>query len=247
MLLGEKSWKIYDENLDCKIKNGTNIKLTLSTCKDDEFTCNDGSCFAMKHWWDGIVECDDESDELECEHVVVPDSYDKFKMAPPKTRKGLTKIHLRVNISEVISIAELEGIFQLKFTFISTWVDKRLTYQNLQDDENINLIDNPEKIWKPEYILVNTNSDDQRKRHGGQATYQIIPDNSSKSISDLTQSKKSYNFPGDKNSIKKIETYEAAFECDYEMKWYPFDIQICFMEIIVAGNRDMFIDLAHLP
>ena len=131
----------------------------------------------------------------------------------------------------------------MKFTFISTWVDKRLTYQNLQDDENINLIDNPEKIWKPEYILVNTNSDDERKAHGGEPTYQIIPDSNSKTISDRTQSKRSYNFPGDKNSIKKIETYQAAFECDYKMGWYPFDIQICFMEIIVEGYRDMFIDL----
>ena len=174
---------------------------------------------------------------------MVPNSYNKFKMAPPKTRHRLTKINLRVNISKVISIAELEGIFQLKFTLISTWFDKRLTYKNLQKDENINLIGNPEKIWRPEYILVNTDSDEDKQSHGGQSTYLIIPDFHSKYLSDHTQSKKSYYFPGDKNSIKKIETYKAAFECEYDMRRYPFDIQICYMEIMVAGNRDMFIDL----
>ena len=87
-------------------------------------------------------DCDDESDELECEHVHIPSSYDKFKMAPPQDRKEKTAIKLRVNISEVISIAELEGIFKMKFTFISTWIDKRLTYKDLQNNTDITKMSN---------------------------------------------------------------------------------------------------------
>ena len=61
--------------------------------------------------------------------------------------------------------------------------------------------------------------------------------------SDLTESVKSYKFKGIDNFLKKVETYQAVFNCQYDMMWYPFDIQICFMKIVTSNNLDMFMDL----
>ena len=244
LVMGEKLWRVYNEDMDCKFSNGTEILLTLSTCKENEFVCNDGSCTFMENRCDGVVDCKDESDELQCDPILIPESYDRTRMAPPKTHdEKKLKIELQVKILEVISIVELEGIFQLKFSFISTWIDKRLMFKNLQNDSDMNVLGEPEKVWKPEYILVNTNSDKERKPHGGQPIIKIIPHLQSRYMSDISESKKNFYFSGEVSFLQKIETYEATFGCQYVMAWYPFDIQICFMEIFVAGNRDMFVEL----
>ena len=61
--------------------------------------------------------------------------------------------------------------------------------------------------------------------------------------SDLTEAVKDYKFDGRDNFLKKLETYQAVFNCQYDMIWYPFDIQICFIEIVTSHNLDMFINL----
>ena len=72
----------------------------------------------------------------------------------------------------------------------------------------------------------------------------IVPSPSFKyEISDLTESIQAYKFPGEENLLKKVETYQAVFNCQYNMIWYPFDIQVCSMEIVTTYPMDMFMDL----
>ena len=46
--------------------------MSLSSCDDDEFTCDDGSCINMSLKCDASVDCEDGSDEKDCK-IIVPD------------------------------------------------------------------------------------------------------------------------------------------------------------------------------
>ena len=50
-------------------------------------------------------------------------------------------------------------------------------------------------------------------------------------------------FSGRFNRLQKEETYQAIFNCQYDMFWYPFDTQICFMDIVTSHSLDKFLQL----
>ena len=37
--------------------------------------------------------------------------------------------------------------------------------------------------------------------------------------------------------------YEIDFLCDYDMRYYPFDIQVCTVDLVIDGNTAKFVDL----
>ena len=117
----------------------------------------------------------------------------------------------------------------------------------LEDNEDINIIDNSNNTWYPTYIFINTNSDRDRKIHGENPTFKVVPNsNFSFTTSDFTESKRVNYFDGKTTRLKKIETYQVGFKCNYDMEDYPFDMQLCFMEIMVWNPRQFYV-LLLLP
>ena len=73
LALGNHEWRIKN---DIKCQEGTFITtLSLTACKDDEYTCNDGLCLPIDLRCNGKPECKDRSDELECTIIIEDDSY----------------------------------------------------------------------------------------------------------------------------------------------------------------------------
>ena len=40
-------------------------------------------------------------------------------------------------------------------------------------------------------------------------------------------------FQGSENNLKLSKTHDTKFLCQYDMAWYPFDTQICTMDIVL--------------
>ena len=50
---------------------------------------------------------------------------------------------------------------------------------------------------------------------------------------DQTSHENVYLFQGSENTLKLSKTHDTKFLCQYDMAWYPFDSQICTMDIVL--------------
>ena len=143
----------------------------------------------------------------------------------------------------VQEIKEIEQILQLKFRLRMTWVDARLNFFNIKMKETMNVISMAElnKIWLPVIIFDNTEE--------GQIT--INDDKASATInrtgrgtgSDSSISEDIDIYRGSENSITLSRLYNIDFFCDYDMRWYPFDAQTCFMVMKLGGGSEELLSL----
>ena len=143
----------------------------------------------------------------------------------------------------VQEIKEIEQILQLKFSLRMTWVDARLNFFNIKMKETMNVISMAElnKIWLPVIIFDNTEE--------GQIT--INDDKASATInrtgrgtgSDSSISEDIDLYRGSENSITLSRLYNIDFFCDYDMRWYPFDAQTCFMVMKLGGGSQELLSL----
>ena len=124
-----------------------------------------------------------------------------------------------------------------------TWVDARLNFFNIKMKETMNVISMAElnKIWLPVIIFDNTEE--------GQIT--INDDKASATInrtgrgtgSDSSISEDIDIYRGSENSITLSRLYNIDFFCDYDMRWYPFDAQTCFMVMKLGGGSEELLSL----
>ena len=52
----------------CGLQNGQSHILTLSDCHPVKYTCNNGLCIDLSRKCDGLIDCDDGTDELCIRH-----------------------------------------------------------------------------------------------------------------------------------------------------------------------------------
>ena len=134
-------------------------------------------------------------------------------------------------------------MLQLKFNLRMEWMDARLEFYNIKLDETMNVIttEELERIWLPIIVFDNTESD-QRSILDGKSFATIKRMN--KGIgSDSTISEDIDIYKGSENTITMSRLYNIEFFCDYDMRWYPFDAQTCFMDMKLGGGTDKLVSL----
>ena len=70
---GRHLWKIENRSI-CNQKQGMKM-LLLTACHSGTFTCDDGTCILHDQRCDFKYDCEDHSDEINCDFVVLPDDY----------------------------------------------------------------------------------------------------------------------------------------------------------------------------
>ena len=50
-------------------------------------------------------------------------------------------------------------------------------------------------------------------------------------------------FDGSENTISISRVYSIQFFCEYDMAWYPFDVQTCTIEMVMDGVLENYADL----
>ena len=243
------AWGTFDINLDgdvcTKGKEDKTVKITITPCKSDQFTCFDGNCVSMENRCDRISDCPDSSDEKGCKIVHI-DKTTYIQEYPPITAdENRDPIKIPVNISvdilKLLDIDEVSGAFKVSFKLHSTWFEPRIVYVNLKHDQDLNTLTEQEKkdIWSPDIVFANTESQDSvvidRKvsariqRLGHFVT------------SDRTQAIKANYFWGSQNPVTFSRIYDIQFICKYDMAWYPFDSQQCELRFEPFGSSGKYV------
>ena len=64
----------------------------------------------------------------------------------------------------------------------------------------------------------------------------IVQRHSGYTTSPLAMLHNNHFFDGTQNDISIVRDYMTTFLCDFDMQWYPFDIQKCNMSFILQAN-----------
>ena len=231
MALGANTWTVNNDAKECNTNNGDTYDtiLTLSACSEDQFTCKDGNCVRMEQRCDGRSDCYDESDEMECKIIKLKSSYSVGISPPPQKYRNKSDIFVSIDIKDILELDEIGKVFQVKFILYLTWIDSRLTYQNLKKDPNLNvlLLEDQKKIWTPAVIFSNT-KDDDRTQIDEYTLVRVLPNEDFLyTKSDMSVKENIFYFKGSENILELSRTYRVDFLCNYDMALYPFDTQIC--------------------
>ena len=140
-------------------------------------------------------------------------------------------------------IQEVAQYLEVKFKITLQWVDARVLYYNIKPDDNMNTLTLDEQLalWTPTLVFWNTK--EQLRTVNDQNTFATIKQEGNGSIIEQEMNEDKQVFQGAENSIALSRVYSIKFSCEYDMAWYPFDVQECHIEMILDGVLDNYADL----
>ena len=175
--------------------------------------------------------------------VNIDSSYNKF-LTPPPLRTA-TEEKLEILSSMVIhSLSEFDpihGIFEAKFTILLRWIDGRLYFNNLRFPPKINALKPTEisKIWFPFFNFENTKKK-SLSLIDNKASLKVLRNGDGK-LSGSHETENKYIFDGYENYVEYRRFYSEELECQFHLHWYPFDTQICYVEVSATEDLQDFI------
>ena len=143
----------------------------------------------------------------------------------------------------VQEIQEVAQFLKLKFRLSLTWKDARVSFYNIKTNEVFNslTLDEQLTLWTPTIVFWNTEK--QLKTVNDENSFASISRGGKGSIIDRTVDEDIEVYSGKDNAITFSRVYSIEFYCEYQMAWYPFDIQTCTMKMVFDGVLDNYADL----
>ena len=132
--------------------DGNDLFLTFSYCLPKEFACSSGSCLPLSTRCNGVVDCDDESDEENCLFFDKDAGYDSIYSPPPLPgHEKLTFLYF-MHIFSIADISTSNFYAEVDLQIEIKWHDLRLTIWNPWSSQRIDC----EEIWSPKIVATDS-------------------------------------------------------------------------------------------
>ena len=86
-----------------------------------------------------LPECRDESDERNCNILVLKDGYNR-KVPPINSNDPAVNVSVSINLLKLVDIDEDDYSIEIQFQITMIWVDDRATYQHLKNRTSLNAL-----------------------------------------------------------------------------------------------------------
>ena len=148
-----------------------------------------------------------------------------------------------MKVKNIIRIDEVKQIINIQFQLELIWRDSRHQYYNLKENEIMNALTNKEmeEIWVPSILFSNTQHQISSKKD--EEAFALIKKNGTGTMSSPEINENIEIIQGSENPLKLVRVYAIDFLCEYDMRWYPFDVQTCHIDFELKGNLGDFIDI----
>ena len=124
-------------------------------------------------------------------------------------------------------------------TFVRNWLDSQLTYLNLKRDITKNMMTTEEmgNIWTPWTVFENTEHGDAILITDEPDSLTIIPNTEFRyEVAGRTSYQNTRMFKGSENVISYKRQKTINWVCAYNMRWYPFDKQLCPLKMFPSES-----------
>ena len=159
--LGRHQWTISNDTNECGKGKTYTTSWKLTGCKEEgEFTCDDGQCVKMEERCDLVPDCRDQSDEKNCQLVILNDNYDKNFPPIDRARDGgiiPREVNISIALMNIRKIDEKGQTIRLQLQISLSWRERRAMYQNLKKKSVLNALtaEDVSRIWLPLIVFAN--------------------------------------------------------------------------------------------
>ena len=229
--LGKYNWTIIgDVSYNAGAEYVTELK--MSGCEDGDFTCDDGQCVKMYQRCNQMPNCRDESDETNCQVLVLKKGYNK-NVPPINSDNPVVNVSVSIDLLKLVDIDEPDYSIKIQFEIMLKWKENRATYNNLKKADALNALIQKDisKLWLPEVIYENTDNKESTRLGeigAGEWKTKVVVQRAEEYgvLSGLGFVDETMIFLGSKNSLIMNQSYSHTFQCNYELARYPFDTQV---------------------
>ena len=138
-----------------------------------------------------------------------------------------------MHIKNIFDINELSMEYKVRVLLTMEWYDPRITFRNLKDqkEENIISLEESNHLWLPSLCFKNSNLG-QRTKVDSETSFHIKKRGQYK-YNEIREIHEDYIYEGIENPLVLSRYYTVALTCGFELKLYPFDHQECPIQLEV--------------
>ena len=148
----------------------------------------------------------------------------------------LLDVFISFDIFMLSEFVEVTFSYHAKFLITVKWYDHRLQFANLKSNMFKNLIGSPEvdSLWIPPLIFNNSEKNTMlaMDREPGEPRANILVEKiGNPKVAPPTVLDETFFYKGSENFMVYRTEYNLQLNCNYELEYYPFDIQTCTVEV----------------